>query len=196
MRSCLALFAMPAQVTPQDTVGPKEVFFAQTTHVVIPGATNVVLEVEFVFGNRGREPDSVDYYTRDGTAKAGRDYGAASGTLPISWTGQARLEIPIHAEAFDSNEKSFQVFLSKADALVWNSPATVIIRGAPRLQIARVGTILLISWPADFEGCVLERGKRLETDWSEVSASAVLVEDRLQIEEPLSGAACFYRLRR
>jgi hypothetical protein len=185
-----------AQVTAQDTVTTSSFWFSQDTYVASPESGDVEITVYFSPGDRSYA-GWVEYYTGDGSAKAGSDYEAAAGQLDFWGVAFQTFRIPIVPEAFNGAAKTFQVFLSNPDAWIWDSPATVIIPCVPRLSYSVTGANLLISWPADCEGYILDRSDSSDfATWTEVTTSAVLLENRWQVEQPLSGPSQFYRLRK
>jgi hypothetical protein len=185
-----------AQMTAQDIVTTSAYWFSQQTYVASPGASEVEITVYFSPGDRSYS-GWVDYYTEDGTAKAGIDYEAVSGQLYFWGVAFQTFRIPILPGAFLGGEKSFQVFLSNPDAWIWDSPATVALSCAPSLNYSVSGTNLVISWPAACEGYVLDRSERSDfSTWTEVETAAIRSGTRWQVEQPLSGPGQFYRLRK
>ena len=87
---------------------------------------------------------TVEYATRDGSAKSGEDYTAGSGTLTFS-IGEDSKTIPVELldDAKDEGEETFELVLSNADnALIGDATATGTIENDDPLQrawLARFG---------------------------------------------------------
>ena len=112
------------------TPTPGNVSLAQATYSVTETGGNLVVSVSRSAGTSG--PVSVSYATANGTAIAGQDYTAASGTL--SWadgeTGAKTFSIPlINDSLFESNE-TFAINLSNPTnglSLGTNATSTVTV---------------------------------------------------------------------
>ena len=72
------------------------------------------------------------------------------------------------------------------------NPINVV--GLPVLSLARSGTSLLISWPAEASGFALETSTDL-LSWSPLTRPVFLVGDIYETRVPISAAKSFYRLR-
>ena len=87
---------------------------------------------------------SVDYVTMDGTARAGADYGATSGTLTFSAGERSKtVEVRVLDDTHDEGEETFTLALSNASGgVVVDGQATGRIRNhdpLPRALLARFG---------------------------------------------------------
>ena len=87
---------------------------------------------------------TVDYRTRDGSAQAGEDYEAASGTLTFSaGTSTKTIEVAVLDDAHDEGEETFTLALSNASgAWLEDAEATGTIENAdlmPAALLARFG---------------------------------------------------------
>ena len=90
------------------------------------------------------EPVTVDYATRDGSARAGEDYAAASGTLTFSAGESSKtVEVAVLDDAHDEGEETFTLALSNASgARLEDAEATGTIENAdlmPAALLARFG---------------------------------------------------------
>ncbi len=137
---------------------------------------------------------SVDYQTQDGTAKAGSDYKAASGTLAIP-VGQttATIQVPLIDNTVHNDDKSFALLLSAAtNAALVTEVATGTIVDDDEPTVTRhwpaiagdpsqaVWNIYLKS--ADIDGIALEAGDELALyDGNRVVGT-------FQLQAPLSGS--------
>ena len=92
---------------------------------------------------------SVRYETRDGTARAGEDYEAGTGTATVA-VGEhgARIVVPLRIDPFREADETFEVMLTSADgARLDDASATGTIEdaaegvGAPEKLLARFGRI-------------------------------------------------------
>ncbi len=90
------------------------------------------VQIEVTKSDASNRAASVDFATADGTAVAGSDYSAASGTL--TWAAgdsePKTIEIPITNDQDDENDESFTISLSNPTgglALAPNSTASVTI---------------------------------------------------------------------
>jgi len=115
-----------AQVTIVDDEQPARgtIAFASATYNVSENGTKVQLVVKRTGGSDGAA--SVSYATADGSAKAGQDYTATSGTL--SWaSGDAQdkvIEISITNDSVYEGDEGFSVELSNVSGASLGSPAT------------------------------------------------------------------------
>ena len=106
-----------------------------------PGA---VLVFEVTLARAAEHAVTVDYVTADGTATAGEDYDAASGTLSFE-AGQTtgRVEVKIIDDSHDEGEESLTLTLSNAsNALIHDGDARGIIVNSdpiPRAWLVRFG---------------------------------------------------------
>ena len=87
---------------------------------------------------------TVDYRTRDGSAQAGEDYEAASGTLTFSAGASTKtIEVAVLDDAHDEGEETFTLALSNASgAWLEDAEATGTIENAdlmPAALLARFG---------------------------------------------------------
>ena len=90
------------------------------------------------------EPVTVDYATRDGSARAGEDYAAAGGTLTFAAGETSKtVEVAVLDDAHDEGEETFVLALSNASgARLGDAEATGTIENAdalPAALIARFG---------------------------------------------------------
>ena len=90
------------------------------------------------------EPVTVDYATRDGSARAGEDYAAAGGTLTFAAGETSKtVEVAVIDDAHDEGEETFVLALSNASgARLDDAEATGTIENAdalPAALIARFG---------------------------------------------------------
>ncbi|MDT5063129.1 MAG: hypothetical protein QOH63_3588, partial [Acidobacteriota bacterium] len=77
------------------------------------GTTNAAINVSL--SNPTFQVVTVDYATADGTAKAGSDYVATSGTLTIpAGAGSATINVPVNGDTFVEPDESFIVKMSNA----------------------------------------------------------------------------------
>jgi hypothetical protein len=112
--------------TPQD-----DVQFSATTYTVAQSAGSVSISVTRVNGSSGAA--SVAYATSNGSAIAGQNYTAVSGTLSWSDGDAAAKSIPVALSATPfSGAKTFTITLSNATGIVLGTPsmATVTINGS------------------------------------------------------------------
>ena len=92
----------------------------------------------------GPDPVTVDYATRDGSARAGKDYAAASGTLTFAAGESSKtVEVALLDDAHDEGEETFVLALSNASgARLEDAEATGTIANAdpvPAALLARFG---------------------------------------------------------
>jgi hypothetical protein len=106
---------------------PGRVAFASATATVDETVASVTLPVTRTAGVGG--PVTVDYATTDGTAHAGEDYDARSGTLTfgVGVTSQT-IVVPIHFTPGGGANETFTVTLGQATSgLVVGTPATTTV---------------------------------------------------------------------
>ena len=108
-----------------------------------PGA---VLVFEVMLARAADEPVTVDYQTADGTAAAGEDYEAVSGTLSFE-AGQiaARVQVSIIDDSHDEGEETLTLILTNAfNARIHDGEALGIIVNSdpvPSAWLARFGRV-------------------------------------------------------
>ncbi len=183
----------------RDITAPNEFWFTSDIYYVEEGATSAVITVEFYPGNRSWS-GSVDYYTTDGTATAGEDYTAVSGTLNFSGPGTPVPQIIIPIQSVErTEEETVQLFLSNPNATITRGTATLVIqKKAPALQISpgTNGTIVL-SWPEEGSDLSLQKSSSLfGTEWTPVAAPQSIVNGSCKVIVPASSEATFYRLEK
>ena len=107
------------------------------------------LVFELTLSRAAGEAVSVRYETRDGTARAGEDYEAGTGTATVV-AGEvgARIVVPLRIDLFREADETFEVILTSADgARLDDASATGTIEdaaedvGAPEKLLARFGRI-------------------------------------------------------
>ena len=89
-------------------------------------------------------PVTVDYATTDGTAMAGEDYAAASGTLELAAGETSKtIEVTVHADTEDEGEETLTLSLTNAvGARIEDGEATGTIQDQdplPQAWLARFG---------------------------------------------------------
>ena len=101
------------------------------TDVEVSGSTGVDLSVSRSDGSTG--PASVDFATADGSALAGADYTAKTGTLVWSDgdTASKTIGIALSGSAFTGNSRDFTVVLSHAQYATLGSVAVATVTLAP-----------------------------------------------------------------
>jgi hypothetical protein len=119
--------APPTSLPPPSTVAtPGTLALSASTRAVVQTAGNVAITVTRSNGSSGAA--SVSYATSNGTAVAGSNYTAASGTL--SWTaGDAAAKtfaVPVSTAPF-TGSKSFTVTLSNAGGSALGTPASAVV---------------------------------------------------------------------
>ncbi len=126
-----AALGTPAQATlliQDDDVGAAgEIRFLQPLYLVPEAAGKVVIPVVRARGSAGAV--TVRYATGDGTARAGQDYGAASGTLTFAdGETQRFLEIALVQDAVTEGTETFFVVLTNpTGGAVLGSPSQVTV---------------------------------------------------------------------
>ena len=78
----------------------------------------------------------------------------------------------------------------------WSLISVVQTPGAPTLTITYLGSNVILSWPTNTTGFVLQSTSNLipSAVWSGVSPSPVVVNARNTVTNPITGAGKFYRL--
>ena len=107
------------------------------------------LVFELTLSRAAGEAVSVRYETRDGTARAGEDYEAGTGTATVvAGEAGARIVVPLRIDLFREADETFEVILTSADgARLDDASATGTIEdaaedvGAPEKLLARFGRI-------------------------------------------------------
>ena len=107
-------------------------------------AAGVAAAFAVTLSRSAAEPVTVDYATRDGSAKAGEDYAAAGGTLTFAAGETSKtVEVAVLDDAHDEGEETFVLALSNASgARLDDAEATGTIENAdalPAALIARFG---------------------------------------------------------
>ncbi|WP_226653535.1 Calx-beta domain-containing protein [Leifsonia sp. LS1] len=116
-----------------SAVGPLTV----AANSVVAGSTSAIVVVSR--GSAAGEA-TVDYTTADGTARAGLDYAAASGTVVLAdGMREATVRIPLPARVAGAPAVSFFVLLQRASTTVSTASAVVLlpaVPAAPALAVA------------------------------------------------------------
>ena len=107
-------------------------------------STDAALTFEVTLDRPASEPVAVDYATSDGTATAGEDYDATSGTLEIAAGETSKtIEVAVHADTEDEGEETLTLSLSNAaGARIADGEATGTIQDhdpLPKEWLARFG---------------------------------------------------------
>ena len=103
--------------------------FTQATRTVAEGIGSIQLTVARGGNAAGVGPITVDYTTEDGTAKAGEDYTAVSGTLSFpEGTFQRTITIPITEDLLRESTEQFSIKLTNPTGEVdLANPSTTLI---------------------------------------------------------------------
>jgi hypothetical protein len=114
-------------ITGSGVSNPGVVAFSSSSFTVLQSAGQVAISVSRTGGSSGAA--SVHYATSDGTAHAGTDYSAASGTL--SWAdGDAAaksLSVPVSNSTPYSGIRTFNLQLSSASGATLGSPSSATV---------------------------------------------------------------------
>jgi hypothetical protein len=169
---CLIVAAnLPGEVVRYDTTQPNEFYFTSDVYYVAENATNAVIEVGFVAGNRSYT-GSVDYHTENGSAIAGADYGGVTNTLSFSGLAPTKtFTIPIILDGLLETNETVQLFLSNSNALITHPTAKLVIidKTAIPFQLGTSNGYTTISWPALQTNVDLQLATNLaSTNWSSV----------------------------
>lgn len=191
----LSSAAVQAQ-TRYDTTQPNEFYFTSDVYYVDEDATNAVIEVGFIPGNRSYS-GSVDYRTADGTAVAGQDYSGTTNTLFFSGLAPTKaFTIPIQLDALSEGDETVQLSLVNPNALITRSSATLVIRNKqprPSLAFSKSNSAVTLSWPASYTNCVLQKATGVATNWTNVPQQASVASGQYSVTMPITGNA-FFRL--
>ena len=98
--------------------------------------TDAAVEFEVTLGHTANHRVTVDYATADGTATAGEDYTATSGTLTFAPGETVKtVSVPILDDVIDEGRETFTLTLSNADgARIVDGEATGTIKNSDPLQ--------------------------------------------------------------
>lgn len=185
----------------QDTTSPNIFSFTDDTFYVDEDATNAVITVEFIPGDRSWT-GWVNYSVSNGTAMADVDYTPVSGTLYFSGPGTPvpQITIPIHKDALVEGDETIELFLWNTNAIITRSNATLVVRDTatiPQLIISSANGAILLSWSSDFSNHVLEKSTQIiNPNWMEVFAPSSLSNGFYHVSDTCSGAPAFYRLKK
>ena len=108
----------------------------------VTGNEGDTVEFDVYLDPHEEENVTVDYQTVDGTAVAGQDYDATSGTLTIrAGAGKRVIEVPLIADSVDDDHETFEMVFSNiagGDARFSSTRATGTIRDStgPRLSVS------------------------------------------------------------
>ena len=186
--------SVSAQIKAQSYDTPSYIQFSATRYEVSETETNAVLTL--LRTGDYRNPASVDFATREGTAADNVDFKPCGGTIVFSGGQSIRtITVPI-LRSSDPIKKSFQVELAATDpaSIVMTPSAEVSIgASAPSLNIALRSGGLLISWPDAGSPFVLEQ--QVDGAWSSVSVPPALDQGTwtVAVDAPVSMA--WFRLR-
>ncbi|MBI2928433.1 MAG: SBBP repeat-containing protein [Verrucomicrobia bacterium] len=104
------------------------------------------------------------------------------------------INFPIRA-ALQTTNASIRTIFNPADAYVVKLTPAV---EPPPLKVARSGNNILMTWPTNFTGFVLESADPLSApvSWKPVTAQPLVISGQYTVIQKTSGAAQFFRLRR
>lgn len=207
---CLA-GACLAQVSGQQAVfnrTPAYIEFSNLQYEAAADASNAVITV--VRTGEFRELATVDYATKDGTATAGEDYTAATGTLVIpAGVGFVTFTVPILPGAARSTGKTvllslsnpgFNTMITRGEATLTfvepaAAPASVEIRISLRPQPDDRGEVA-VTWPSTTDGFALQwTDDPTSSSWTTVNAAPEIRGGQCILIEPARSERSFYRLR-
>jgi hypothetical protein len=188
------------QGIPKDTEIPNEFYFVSAQYCATQGATNAVITVGFKPGNRSWS-GSVNFGTRDGTAKANQDYITVSGTLTFSGVSYRTFNVSVSPN--QSLPKTVMLDLSPSP----NDPSALITRSnavlnvhfplPPNLRISRgANETITLSWPDDGTELMLEKQVPPNANWNFVALPSKDSTGTFSVIDVRSGDSAFYRLRR
>jgi polyhydroxybutyrate depolymerase len=172
--------------------------FELTSQSVWEKASAITLPV--LRGNDGDlRPFTVDYATRDLTAKAGEDYQAVAGTIEFKENETVKsITIPILPDAVAENTERFQVTLSNPTGGFTLGTATTAVNIEEKYQtlappfdsnlsIRRAGSVNLLDWTG---GGQLQRADRVTGPWHTLTAA----RSPATVQSPIP--TTFYRVTR
>jgi hypothetical protein len=197
-----------SQIGPNSYRTPAYIQFTSNSFAEFDEESNAVITV--LRTGEYREPVSVSFTTRDGSATAGIDYAFTSGTLLIpGGVGMVEFNVPILLDELPKEPRTVELILSNPgpNGIILQETAVLeivdrVIAGAslelPRLTISQSENGgVIISWPAGEAEHLLEKTHDLfGGDWREVTAGPTLNSGLFKVIELInSGEPCFYRLR-
>jgi hypothetical protein len=99
-------------------------------------------------------------------------------------------------DPLDAN-RFWTIQMVPTSATVWTTRITELITGPLELTIARVGTDVVLSWPASAGPCHLEATPQVapSASWSPVTQVAVTNAGRVSVTVPLASQPDFFRLQ-
>ncbi len=152
-RALLSQAELTLPYKPVETVTPVSYPWVSIARTSVPeGDTNNVVDIPVVLSDPMPLPVSVQYFTTDGSARAGIDYVSASGTL-LFLEGFNSVTIPITLlgnRSMESN-KTFSIHLHQpSNAVVSLSPATITISNDDTFFNASVGILDTTMVEGDF----------------------------------------------
>jgi hypothetical protein len=117
----------PPLSPPQDPPPPPTVRFLSSTYGVMEGAG--LVSVTAVLSSSTNQTVTVNYATSNGTALAGTDYGATSGTLMFSGQLSATFMVPIldDNQVGEASPETVNLTLSNPTGATLGNPSTAII---------------------------------------------------------------------
>ncbi|MDB6027146.1 MAG: hypothetical protein JWM68_3369 [Verrucomicrobiales bacterium] len=184
------------QITPYETTRPNEFYFTSDVYYVDEDATNAVIEVGFVPGDRSYS-GSVNYSTTNGSAQCGQDYVGVTNTLSFSGPAPTRtFTIPIQKDALCEGNETVQLVLSSGSAFITRSTATLIIvdkTAPPKLDMTKSNNTLTLSWPTNFTNCALQKSGNL-TSWVNMAAAPTVSNGRYNVTAQAT-TNTFFRLK-
>jgi hypothetical protein len=183
-----------AQIKAQSYDTPSYVQFSAPRYEVSENETNAVVTV--VRSGDYRNPASVDFTTREGTAADNVDFQPCGGTIVFT-AGQSfrTISIPI-LRSSEPISKTFQVELAEADAntIVTTPSAEIEIKPLPpALTIMVKSGGLLVSWPDSGSSFVLEA--QIDGAWTAVSTAPTLDQGTWTVAIDSTAPLALFRLR-
>jgi len=182
-------------------VGPNSYYFLNSVYYAAPGATSATITVGMNPGSPAWT-GSVGYRTQDGTAIAGQDYTAVSGSVSFWGPAWKTFEVPIKPARLPQ-DKTVTLLLQPTDSSgqITRGGATLVIQGAPTptLEGRRLGTnTLRLSWPTAYTNYQVEIRTPAGPgpgEWSLSPTPPTRTNDDYFVDLKVQGPLQYFRLR-
>ncbi|MDB6026806.1 MAG: hypothetical protein JWM68_3029 [Verrucomicrobiales bacterium] len=150
---------------------PNEFFFTSDVYYVENNATNAIIEVGFIPGNRGYS-GSVEYKASNGSSTSGQGFIGVTNTLSFSGLAPSKtFTISIPVNSLRQGNETVRLSLSNPDAIITRGSATLVIvfkPAQPKVELVKADAPAAGAWPMTTNGNVKSPAALADGLWASV----------------------------
>ncbi|MBI3850748.1 MAG: hypothetical protein HY298_10820 [Verrucomicrobia bacterium] len=173
-------------------------FDFETVRTVIQG-DNISLRYFFQFGQSASDTATVQVHLDDDANPYDRDLGQV---FQVTESGTGTNAVGQHQFAFNTTNTSpgsYYVYAKISDGIHTRylyAPGKLIIEPPMALGIVKIGNEVIITWPTNAVGFLLESTTNLLNAWSTNSPPPVIINSQNTVTNTVGGGNVFYRLKK